>query len=168
MQNIFLIGMMGSGKTTIAKLLSKELSINYFDIDEEIEKIMEMSIQKIFNEYGEERFRLIESSFFNEMANVNTAIYATGGGIVESKINQQTLKNNGFTIFLDCSIEELKRRISKENNSRPLLKNNIDDNLNVIYQKRKNAYQDSADLIISVDNYSKKEIIQLISEKIDV
>ena len=50
MQNIFLIGMMGSGKTTIAKLLSKELSINYFDIDEEIEKIMEMSIQKIFNE----------------------------------------------------------------------------------------------------------------------
>ena len=167
MENIFLIGMMGSGKTTIAKLLSKKIAIDYFDTDEEIEKIMGMSIQQIFDEYGEKRFRLIESSFFNEMANVNTAIYATGGGIVESEINQQTLRNNGFTVFLDCSIKEIKRRISNDNN-RPLFKNNSEDNLNIIYQKRKNAYKDIADLIICVDKYSKKEIIQLISEKINV
>ena len=62
MQNIFLIGMMGSGKTTIAKLLSQKLSIDYFDTDEEIEKIMGMTIMQIFDEYGENRFRLIESS----------------------------------------------------------------------------------------------------------
>ena len=82
MLNIFLIGMMGSGKTTIAKLLSQKLSIDYFDTDEEIEKIMGMTIMQIFDEYGENRFRLIESSFFNEMVNVHTAIYATGGGII--------------------------------------------------------------------------------------
>ena len=160
--------MMGSGKTTIAKLLSKKLSIDYFDTDEEIEKIMGMTIKQIFDEYGENRFRLIESSFFNEMANVNTAIYATGGGIVESEVNINTLKNNGFTVFLDCSIKELKRRISKSIHNRPLIKNNAGNDLKNIYNKRKIHYHNSADLIINVDNYSKKEIVQLISEKINV
>jgi len=168
MQNIFLIGMMGSGKTTIAKLLSQKLSIDYFDTDEEIEKIMGMTIMQIFDEYGENRFRLIESSFFNEMVNVHTAIYATGGGIIESEINKKTLKNNGFTIYLDCSLKELKKRISKSINTRPLIKNNVDNDLKNIYNKRKMNYHNSADLIIKVDNYSKKEIVQLISEKINV
>ena len=164
MKNIFLIGMMGSGKSTIAKLLSKKLSMQYFDTDDEIEKIMGMSIQKIFNEYGEDRFRLIESSFFNEMAKVNIAIYATGGGIVESKNNKETLKKKGVTIFLDCSIKELKRRLVNESHNRPLLK----DNLNDIYKKRKEAYENSAHLTINVESYSITEIIKLISEKINV
>jgi len=168
MQNIFLIGMMGAGKSTIAKLLSKQLSKRYFDIDIEIEKLIGMTINQIFNEYGEKRFRLIESSFFNEITKVKTAIYATGGGIVESDSNIKTLKNNGFTIFLDCSIEELKRRLSNKVDQRPLLTNNFDEDLIEIYKERKYKYKKSAHLIINVAELSKKEIVRIICEKINV
>ena len=100
--NIFLIGMMGSGKSTIGNLLSQKLDLPFFDTDIEIEKIMEMSIDKIFNDFGENRFRLIESVFFNECIKANYNVYATGGGIVENIDNHKALKNNGITIFLGC------------------------------------------------------------------
>ena len=77
MKNIFLIGMMGSGKSTIGKLLSKKLNMSFLDTDREIEKIMGMSINEIFNNYGENRFRLIETAFFNEIVKVNNYVYAT-------------------------------------------------------------------------------------------
>ena len=69
-KNIFLIGMMGSGKSTIGKLLSQKLNMPFFDTDTEIEKIMEMPVDKIFNDFGENRFRMIESVFFNECINL--------------------------------------------------------------------------------------------------
>ena len=84
--NIFLIGMMGSGKSTIGNLLSQKLDIPFFDTDIEIEKIMDMSIDKIFNEFGENRFRMIESVFFNECIKADYYVYATGGGIVENTL----------------------------------------------------------------------------------
>ena len=94
--NIFLIGMMGSGKSTIGNLLSQKLDIPFFDTDIEIEKIMDMSIDKIFNEFGENRFRMIESVFFNECIKADYYVYATGGGIVEKTDNHKALKNKGL------------------------------------------------------------------------
>ena len=148
MKNIFLIGMMGSGKSTIANLLSKKTTIPFYDIDSEIEKIMELSIKDLFNKYGEKRFRMIETSFFNEMIKVNQGIYSTGGGIVESKSNRKALLNSGFSIFLDCSIDSIIKRIRYDIDSRPLLSTNYKIELDKIYTSRKIKYEESAHLII--------------------
>ena len=98
-KNIFLIGMMGSGKSTVGHLLSSKIKIPFFDMDNELEKIIDMSINEIFANYGEERFRLIESSFFNEITKVNQYVYATGGGIILNKNNQNILKKSGTTFY---------------------------------------------------------------------
>ena len=168
MKNIFLIGMMGCGKSTIAKLLSKKLSIPFYDIDSEIENIMELSIKDFFYQYGEKRFRMIESSFFSEMIKSNKGIYSTGGGIVESKANRQLLMNHGFSIFLDCSIDVLIQRIGHNVESRPLLSNNYKIELEDIFFSRKKQYEESAHLIINVDKYSKDKIVETIYGKINV
>ena len=168
MKNIFLIGMMGSGKSTLASLLSKKTNIPFYDIDLEIKKIMELSIKDFFNKYGEKRFRMIETSFFNEMIKVNQGIYATGGGIVESKINRDALKNNGFTIFLDCSIDVIINRIGDNIKSRPLLSSNYKIELGEIYESRKDKYKESAHLTINTDKDSKEIIVEKIYNKINV
>jgi len=165
--NIFLIGMMGSGKSTIGHLLSQKLGMTFFDTDNEIEKIMEMSIDKIFNDFGENRFRIIESVFFNECIKANYNVYATGGGIVENIDNHKALKNNGICIFLDCSIEVLNKRLKNKYKDRPLIKNNYKNKISNIYNKRYSQYKLCSHIDISVDNYSKDEVIDLIIKKIN-
>ena len=165
--NIFLIGMMGSGKSTIGNLLSQKLDLPFFDTDIEIEKIMEMSIDKIFNDFGENRFRLIESVFFNECIKANYNVYATGGGIVENIDNHKALKNNGISIFLDCSIDVLNKRLKNEYLERPLIKNNYKNKINDIYNKRYSQYKLCSHINVSVDNCSKEEIVDLIIKKIN-
>ena len=91
--------MMGSGKSTIGKLLSKKLSLPLIDIDNEIQELMGMSPSKIFNEYGEKRFRLIESAFFKECSKKDDVIYSTGGGIVLDPKNQNILQTRGVCFF---------------------------------------------------------------------
>ena len=114
--NIFLIGMMGSGKSTVGKLLSQKIGLSLLDIDNELESIMDMSISQIFNDYGEKRFRLIESTFFRECTKLNDYIFATGGGIILDENNQLILKNRGLTFFLDCSTDVIYQRIKKFRN----------------------------------------------------
>ena len=165
--NIFLIGMMGAGKSTIGNLLSQKLDIPFFDTDTEIEKIMEMSIDKIFNDFGENRFRMIESVFFNECIKANYNVYATGGGIVENPENHKALKNNGICIFLDCSIEVLNERLKKKYKDRPLIKDNYKNKIKNIYNKRYNQYESCSHININVDNYSESEIVDLIIKELN-
>tara|TARA_B100000029_G_scaffold318649_1_gene311164 strand:+ start:51 stop:551 length:501 start_codon:yes stop_codon:yes gene_type:complete len=160
MKNIFLIGMMGSGKTTIGKILSKELSMPLLDMDEEIEKILDMKITKFFEEYGENRFRLIESAFFKECAKNNHFIYATGGGIILDSENRNILKNYGQTLFLDCNVETLISRLEDEKEYRPLLNNDID--IENIYNNRKQLYLDSSHYVINTTLLSLSESVKKI------
>ena len=166
-KNIYLIGMMGSGKSTIGKLLSENKNIPLFDMDIELEKLMEMSINKIFNEYGKNRFRLIESTFFNEITKKNYFIYATGGGIILNKKNQKILKNKGITIFLDCSKDILIKRLKKNLNMRPLLQNNFENNINIIYNDRYDIYKSCAHFIIDTSSLSPNIIINKIKKYLD-
>ena len=137
-KNIFLIGMMGSGKSTVGHLLSSKIKIPFFDMDNELEKLIDMSINEIFANYGEERFRLIESSFFNEITKVNQYVYATGGGIILNKNNQNILKKSGTTFFLDTSRETLIHRLENDTRKRQILQNNIPLNIPKILNKRYN------------------------------
>ena len=160
MENIYLIGMMGSGKSTIGKILSQKLSIPLLDMDVEIEKVLDMKITKFFEEYGEHRFRLIESAFFKECAKNNHFIYATGGGIILDSENRNILKNYGQTLFLDCNVETLISRLDDEKEYRPLLNNDID--IENIYNNRKQLYLDSSHYVINTTLLSLSESVKKI------
>ena len=158
-KNIYLIGMMGSGKSTIGKKLSDAIDIPLLDMDIELEKIMEMKIDTIFNEYGENRFRMIESSFFSEITKKNIFVYATGGGIILDKSNQKILMQKGTTIFLDCSLDVLYSRLKNNINSRPILKNDFEKKINEIYNERYDIYKSCSDFIQDTSSLTPNKIV---------
>tara|TARA_Y100000588_G_C13804042_1_gene732137 strand:- start:100 stop:612 length:513 start_codon:yes stop_codon:yes gene_type:complete len=158
-KNIYLIGMMGSGKSTIGKKLSDAIDIPLLDMDIELEKIMEMKIDTIFNEYGENRFRMIESSFFSEITKKNIFVYATGGGIILNKSNQKILMQKGTTIFLDCSLDVLYSRLKNNINSRPILKNDFEKKINEIYNERYDIYKSCSDFIQDTSSLTPNKIV---------
>jgi len=156
--NIYLIGMMGSGKSTIGKLLSKKMNLEYIDMDRELEILMDMSIQRIFSDYGEKRFRMIESTFFREISKVGQLIYATGGGIILDKLNRAIIQK-GTSIFLNCSIEELINRVQNDNQNRPLLNKDIKKNMINLYNERNNFYKECATHTIDTTTLNTNQVI---------
>lgn len=136
---IFLIGMMGSGKSTLGEMVSNILSIPFIDIDNEIEKSENMKIKDIFEKKGEKYFRVIESSYLEKLTQKKGPfVVSTGGGIILNSKNRSLLHNEN-TFYLKVSPNELKKRVHLEN--RPLLKNNR-DNIIEIYQQRKELYEE--------------------------
>ena len=107
--NLFLIGMMGSWKSTVGRDLANTMSMEFVDTDDAIEKIMSMKINEIFNEFGEHRFREMESSYFIEKSKNKGYLFSTCGGILLNNNNRNVLSNTGITILLEASIDELKR-----------------------------------------------------------
>ena len=160
---IFFIGMMGSGKTTLAKKLSELMNKSYVDLDDLIELKENMSVSEIFSKYGEDYFRKIENITLRSIG--NSEIISCGGGIIINKNNRKFLKKNGFTIYLKTSLPILVKRL-KGKNRRPLLDNNdLQETLDRIYHKRRKLYKDTADLIIETDGKSLNRIASIIQEK---
>ena len=168
-KNIFLIGMMNSGKTTIGEKLSKKLKMDYIDTDQQIEEIMSMSISDIFKIFGEEHFRKMESAFFLEKTKQQGIVFSTGGGIVLSTLNGNCLKNNGITFLLETSIDRLIKR--SNNIQKPLLNKSKDIKFNLlkIWEDRKSLYYKYAHHIINNDylleNETVDKIINILNEK---
>ena len=160
---VFFIGMMGSGKTTLAKKLSELMKKSYVDIDDLIELKENMSISEIFSKYGEDYFRKIENITLRSIG--NSEIIACGGGIIINKNNRKFLNENGFTIYLKTSLPILAKRLNGLN-ERPLIKNkDLQKTLSEIYHERKRLYEDAADLIIETDGKSLNRIASIIQEK---
>tara|TARA_B100001250_G_scaffold309492_1_gene271391 strand:- start:65 stop:577 length:513 start_codon:yes stop_codon:yes gene_type:complete len=161
---IFFIGMMGSGKTTLAKKLSELMNKPYVDLDNLIELEENMSISEIFSHYGEDYFRKIENIALRSIG--HSEIIACGGGIIINKKNRKFLNENGFTIYLKTSLPILAKRL-KGKNRRPLLKNiDLHKTLGGIYHNRRKLYVDTADLIMETDGKSLNRIASIIQEKI--
>ena len=156
-KNIYLIGMMGSGKSTIGTLLSQQINIPLLDMDRELEKVMDMTINQIFHTYGENRYRMMESSFFTEITKNNVFIYATGGGVVLDTSNQRILVENGITIFLDCSLDVLQNRLKNDLASRPLLKDDFKKQITDLYNERYNLYKSCANFIQDTGSLTPEE-----------
>ena len=116
--NIYLIGMMGTGKTTVGKLLAQKLEYRFFDTDELVERVANRKITEIFAEEGEESFRNLESKVLNELSAYTQSAIATGGGIIQRQMNWSYLRQ-GLIIWLDTDIEIIKERLT-EDRSRPL------------------------------------------------
>jgi len=118
--NIYLIGMMGAGKTTVGKWLASELGYRFFDTDLLIEKVANKSISEIFTQDGEETFRELETKVLQELSAYTNLIVATGGGIVLRQMNWSYL-HHGIVVWLNVPVEEICDRL-REDDSRPLLR----------------------------------------------
>ena len=162
----YLIGMMGSGKSSVGKLLANKLQFSIIDIDKEIEKNEKLSIKEIFEEKGENYFREIESKYL--LRKRNSAVVSCGGGIILNKKNREFLKTSGYTIYLKSSLPILEKRLLNEN-SRPLLSNdNLKETLINIYNKRKKLYTSAANTTVITDRRSVKEVCELIIKKLKI
>ena len=162
---IFLVGPMGTGKTSIGSRLSRALGYSFIDTDVEIEKRTGVKIEVIFEIEVEDGFRKREIDVIKEFASRENIVIATGGGSVLAPENQRALAS-GFVIYLRSSIETLINRI-REDTSRPLL--NVSDRkkrLRNIVNERKPIYSQVADLTIKTDDFSIKRIIKIISDEV--
>ena len=115
--NIYLIGMMGSGKSTVGKILAEKMELLFIDLDSEIEKTGGKSVSEIFNQDGEDHFRKLESE---ELKQYSESVVACGGGIILDEENRQYINENGVAVLLTASMDELFKRLSDSNN-RPIL-----------------------------------------------
>ena len=168
MNNIYLIGMMGSGKSTIGKKLADNLNMNHVDIDDDIESINQMNISDIFEQLGEKKFREMESVYFIEKSKQKDQIFSTGGGIVLNKQNRHILKNDGITFLLEADCKVLLSRI-KDISKRPLLNNQNHPlkNMLSIWEKRKDFYYNSSHYAINTNTLSVHDVINEIVKKIN-
>lgn len=162
-KNIFLIGFMGSGKSTIAKLLSKETSRELVEMDETIEAEENMTINEIFEKYGETYFRDLESQLIERIAQKGGAVVSCGGGAVLREENIENMKKNGKIIYLSATPETIYERVRFSTN-RPLLNGNMNvEYISQLMQKRLPMYENAADEIIDVNQKGKGEIVIEIS-----
>ena len=156
--NIFLVGLMGSGKTTIGKLIAKKLRYKFIDTDLLMEEKTGVKVPLIFEYEGEEGFRKREAKILSEVLRLDNIILATGGGIVLSDNNRQQLKERGNVIYLNAEINELAKRLSNDKN-RPLLQNtDIKEKLKELMGHRSFLYESIADSIIQTKNKRAPDI----------
>jgi len=160
-KNIVLIGFMGTGKTTVGKILAKKLGMNFVDVDELIEKTAGLKISAVFAKLGEAYFRDIETEIIKSITKDSSQVIATGGGAVLRDENLNALKSNGVVFCLTASEELIFDRI-KDNNERPLLQvENPKEKIRELLAKRMPRYM-MADFIINTDGLTQEEV----SEKI--
>lgn len=163
---IMLIGLMNVGKTTIGKELAKLLKYKHIDIDKEIEKKQGISITQIFEKYGEEYFRKIESDILNQTIKQENVVISSGGGIVCKETNRNLIKSSCFAIWLFASPNTLSKR---DNANKPLLKHG---NQELIYQKllqkRMSHYAECADIMTITENKSISETTNLLFNEIQL
>ncbi|UOQ85994.1 shikimate kinase [Gracilibacillus salinarum] len=155
MKSIYLVGFMGSGKTSVAEYLQKELGWGLQDTDQMIVDQYEMTIPTIFAEKGETEFRNYETNMLHTTTTENTII-ATGGGIIEKDENRQWLKNQGNVIFLQTSWEEIGRRLQHDS-SRPIWNNQSRDKQKLL-EDRTPKYLEVASYVIQTDNKTEEQI----------
>ena len=164
---VFLVGPMGTGKSTTGRNLSEKLDFDFYDTDKLIEKAEGRKIKDIFEQDGEDYFRKKESEALSETKTLRNVVIATGGGIVEKKENRLFLEKEDKVIFLDSSPERQYER-TKDSEKRPLL--NHGDNLEILkklYEKRFNFYEAVSKIKISMDNLDKEEILKKIINFLD-
>ena len=162
--NIFLIGFMGVGKSTIARLLSDKLGMELVEMDETIEAEQGMSIPEIFETKGEDAFRDIESALVERISHHKNAIVSCGGGAVLREKNVASMKKNGKIIFLTATPETIFERV-RDTTNRPLLAGNMNvEYIAKLMERRRTLYEEAADVIISTDAKSTEMILNEISD----
>lgn len=161
LKKLVLIGFMGTGKSTVSKLLAEKLGWKRVDGDEEIERLENRLISDIFAADGEAGFRVIETNVLETiLASEESSVIATGGGAVLSEINRELMLSKGFVVALKASPEQIIARV-KTDTARPLLQGDAEERVNLLLEQRKHAY-DFAHLTIDTTNMSAEEVVAAI------
>ena len=167
MKNIVLTGFMGTGKTAVGKKLSRLLNMELVDVDTEIEKSQKMTVKEIFKNFGEPRFREIETEMIKKLSGKENIIISTGGGAVLKQENMDILREKGIIVCLMAKPETILSRTS-HNSNRPLL--HVEDpfgKINELLNFRKPFYE-RADIMIDTEGKTPIQIAEEIIEKIKV
>ena len=164
---IFLVGPMGTGKTTIGRQLAQALGLEFEDSDREIQRRTGVDIPTIFEYEGEDGFRIREKKVIADLVEVENQVLATGGGAVTDADNRRLLPARGFVIYLECSPEQQYDRTYKDKN-RPLLQS--DDplaSLKQLMKERDPLYKEIADLVVSTEGRSASAVVKDIVQHIE-
>jgi shikimate kinase len=162
--NIYLIGMMGSGKSTLGKSLSEKIQKPFIDLDSEIEKATGKSITEIFDIDGEEQFRKMETK---QLKQYSESIVACGGGIVLNNANRKFINENGIAILLLATMGQLAQRLSSSNNRPLLADDNMEEALTKLWLERLIDYLDTANFTIETDEKNPEQLTEEILVQIN-
>lgn len=163
MENIYLVGFMGSGKSTVGKLLATKLSLTFIDVDKLIEKKENRSIKEIFEKEGESYFRNLEKIEINNLSKSKGYVVSTGGGLGADLDNMKVMRETGNVIWLDVTLNTILERCKNDEN-RPLLKLPPAD-LKKLYENRKKIYS-LANIRINADRKNPNQIVEEIINKL--
>lgn len=164
-ENIYLIGLMGAGKTTIGRQLAKSLKLPFYDSDKAIEESTGVDIPTIFEFEGEEGFRDREQKVIQELTEMRGIVLATGGGAILREENRSFLSATGFVVYLQCSIDRILER-TRRDSQRPLLQTeNPRERLEQLYVQRQPLYIACADFTIDSGMMYSRAVAKQILEK---
>lgn len=165
LENIYLIGLMGAGKTTIGRQLARSLKLPFYDSDKAIEEHTGVDIPTIFEFEGEEGFRSRERKMIQQLTSLKGIVLATGGGAILNEENRKLLMRNGFVVYLRCSIDRILERTRKDS-QRPLLKtDNPRERIEQLIVQREPLYLSCADFQIDTGRQQSKEVVKNIIRK---
>jgi len=161
MKNIVLVGMMGSGKSTVGKLIASELTYDFLDSDSMIEEKEKRSINDMFEKDGEGYFRKVESEVIASLTEVEKAIISTGGGVILNHQNVERLRTNGMIFLLNGDADTLYNRLYNNADDRPLLDNDgMKEKIISLLEVRETLYLEAADYVIELDDKSPDLIVR--------
>ena len=164
--NVYLVGLMGAGKTTIGRSLAKRLALDFIDSDREIEARTGVSIPTIFEIEGEDGFRRREAAVIDDLSRLSGQVVATGGGAVLRQENRANLRASGFVVYLNVPPQILWERTRNDRN-RPLLR--VADplaRLGELFAQRDPFYREVADLVVDGGRGSASGIMQILTKEI--
>lgn len=165
--NIFLIGFMGAGKSTVARALHQKLGLPLVEMDERIVEEQGISINEIFERFGEDRFREIESRLILDLGEAGPSVISCGGGVVVRPENTEYMKKSGKVVYLSATPETVFERV-KNSTDRPILNGHMNvEYIAGLMEKRRALYEAAADLTILTDGRSRDELCTEITEQLE-
>jgi len=165
--NVFLVGMMGAGKTTVGKLLAQQLNKTFVDSDEEIQQRTGVTIPHIFDVEGEAGFRQREASIIQDLVLLDNIVLATGGGAILNEKSRVALCCNGIVVYLKSTIHDLWQRTRHDRN-RPLLQTaDPHSRLKNLYEQRDPLYAQVANLVISTGKQNAQSLVLHLQQELN-
>jgi shikimate kinase len=165
MKNIYLIGFMGAGKSSVARMIEAQAGAKRVEMDELIEEQQGMKITEIFDRYGEAHFRDLETELLRSFVGQENLVVSCGGGSVLRDENTALMKQDGCIVLLTATPETIYERV-KDSTNRPILNGNMNvEYIRGLMEKRRERYETVADIVVATDGKSKDAICAEILEK---
>ncbi|MGN0298293.1 MAG: shikimate kinase [Lachnospiraceae bacterium] len=166
--NIFLIGFMGAGKSTVAQQLENSLGLQRIEMDAAIVEQQGMSINDIFAKYGEPYFRGLETKFLVDLQQASNCVVSCGGGVPMREQNVKEMKKSGYVVLLRAKPETIFERV-RYGTERPLLNGHMNvEYIRQLMEVRRPKYEAAADIVVDTDGKSAEEICREITDKVNL